>query len=258
MSSSQTEMISVRKLTKTYPGVVALDNVSFEIPLGEICGYIGTNGAGKSTTVKILTGVLDFDKGEVFIGGIDVKEDPINVKRIVGYVPETPNLFNSLSPREFIEFIGTARSIEGHLLRRRLDNFAEMFDFTGMLDQSIGNLSKGNKQKVLITSALIHNPDLIYFDEPLNGLDANSIFIFQDLVSYLVTLRKTILYCSHLLNTVEKVSSKIILLEKGKVVLDTRTSDLKNLANYTDLEGLFRNLREESETRKLSYESLFD
>ncbi len=173
-------------------------------------------------------------------------------------LPETPNLFHSLSPREYVGFIGTARSIEDNLLKRRLDNFAELLDFTGMLDQSIGNLSKGNKQKVLITSALIHNPDLIYLDEPLNGLDANSIFIFQDLVSYLVSLGKTILYCSHLLNTVEKVSSKIILLDKGKVVLDTQTSDLKNTENYTDLEGLFRSLKEESETRKLSYESLFD
>lgn len=251
-------MISVTNLTKTYPGIVALDNVSFEIPQGEICGYIGTNGAGKSTTVKILCGVLDFDGGEVFVGGINVKEDAVSVKRIVGYVPETPNLFNSLTPREYIGFIGTARSIEDNLLRRRLDNFAELMDFTGMLDQSIGNLSKGNKQKVLITSALIHNPELIYLDEPLNGLDANSIFIFQDLVSYLVSLGKTILYCSHILNTVEKVSSKIILLDKGKVVLDTQTSDLKNTENYTDLEGLFRNLREESETRKISYESLFD
>ncbi len=251
-------MISVKGLTKTYPGIIALDNVSFEISRSEICGYIGTNGAGKSTTVKILTGVLDFDSGEVFVGGINVKDDPVAVKRIVGYVPEAPNIFNSLSPREYIEFIGTARSIDQAVLNRRLNNFAELFDFSGLLDQSIGNLSKGNKQKVLITSALIHNPELICFDEPLNGLDANSIFVFQDLVTHLVSLGKTILYCSHLLNTVEKVSSKIIFIDKGKVVLDTRTGDLKNLENYTDLEGLFRNLREESEVKRLSYESLFD
>ena len=251
-------MISVKDLTKTYPGVTALDNVSFEISKGEICGYIGTNGAGKSTTVKILIGVLDFDKGEVLVDGINVKEDPVAVKRIAGYVPEAPNMFNSLSPREYVEFIGTARSIEPAVLNRRLNNFSELFDFSGLLDQSIGNLSKGNKQKVLITSALIHNPELICFDEPLNGLDANSIFVFQDLVTHLVSLGKTILYCSHLLNTVEKVSSKIILLDKGKVVLDTRTGDLKNLENYTDLEGLFRNLREESEVKRPSYENLFD
>lgn len=111
-----------------------------------------------------------------------LREDAVSVKKIVGYVPETPNLFNSLSPRQYVGFIGAGESIEDNLLKRRLDNFAELLDFTGMLDQSIGNLSKGNKQKVLITSALIHNPDLIYLDEPLNGLDANSIFIFTVLL----------------------------------------------------------------------------
>lgn len=251
-------MISVRNLTKTFPGVTALDDVSFDIHAGEICGYIGTNGAGKSTTVKILTGALDFDKGDVHVGGIDVRADPVDVKKIVGYVPESPNLFNSLTVTEYIDFIGSARSLPEELSRRRLKNFAELFEFTSMLDQSIGGLSKGNKQKVLITSALIHNPEIIYLDEPLNGLDANSIMLFQDLVSYLVSVGKTILYCSHLLNTVEKVSSKIILLDKGKVVLDTKTSDLKKFENFTDLEGLFRNLKEEKETRKYSYEDLFD
>jgi ABC-2 type transport system ATP-binding protein len=251
-------MISVKDLTKTYPGIVALDNVTFEIPAGEICGYIGTNGAGKSTTVKILTGVLNFDSGEATVGGINVRSNPVEVKRIVGYVPEAPNLFNSLSPREYIGFLGSARSIESKVLSRRLSNFAELFSFAELLDESIGNLSKGNKQKVLITSALIHNPDVIFLDEPLNGLDANSIFVFQDLVSHLVSLGKTILYCSHLLNTVEKVSSKIVLLDKGHVILDIKTSELKNMENFTDLEGLFRNLKEESETEKPSYENLFD
>lgn len=250
-------MISVKGLTKKYSELTALDGVSFDISAGENCGYIGTNGAGKSTTVKILTGVLDYDSGLAEVCGIDVRKDPVAVKRIVGYVPETPNLFNSLSPREFISFLGRARSLDEAVVKKRLTNFAELFGFSEMLDLSIGSLSKGNKQKVLITSALIHNPEVIFLDEPLNGLDANSIFVFQDLVSHLVSLGKTILYCSHLLNTVEKVSSKIILLDKGSVVMDIRTSELKDLDNFTDLEGLFRNLREESESGTVSYENLF-
>ena len=173
-------MISVKNLTKKYsPEITALDDISFETGKGEICGYIGTNGAGKSTTVKILTGVLDFDKGQVFINDIDVRKDPFEVKKIIGYVPETANLFNSLSPKEYLEFIGTVRDIEKNLLKKRIDNFSEMFDLSEMMNDSIGNLSKGNKQKVLITSALLHNPEVIFFDEPLNGLDANSIFVFQ-------------------------------------------------------------------------------
>ncbi len=251
-------MIRVENLTKNYPGVKALDSVSFHISPGEICGYIGTNGAGKSTTVKILTGMLDFESGEASVCGFDVRKDPVSVKRIVGYVPEAPNLFNSLTPREFLSFVTSARSVDTKLAERRIMNFAELFGFAELLDSSIGILSKGNKQKILITSALIHNPDVIFLDEPLNGLDANSIFIFQDLLSHLVSKGKSILYCSHLLNTVEKVSSKIILLDKGTVVLNTKTSDLQSSADYTSLEGLFKSLRDDSGNSQISYENLFD
>ena len=252
-------MITVQNLTKKYSAdSVALDNISFNINKGEICGYIGTNGAGKSTTVKILTGVLGFDSGKVLLNDIDVSKDPFEIKKIVGYVPENANLFNSLSPREYIDFIGTIRNIEKSVLAKRLDNFSELFEFKDLLDESIGNISKGNKQKVLITSALIHNPDFIFFDEPLNGLDANSIFVFQDLVSYLVSKHKTILYCSHILNTIEKISTQIILLDKGRIVIDSKTEDLKRSENYTDLENVFRNLNPEQESGKISYENLFD
>ena len=252
-------MISVKNLTKKYSDeIIALDDVTFEIDKGEICGYIGTNGAGKSTTVKILTGVLDFDKGEVFLNDFDVKKNPFEVKKIVGYVPENANLFNSLTAKEYIEFIGNVRNIDRNDLKRRLDSFAEVFGFGDLLNESVGNLSKGNKQKVLITSAIIHDPEIIFFDEPLNGLDANAIFVFQDMVSYLISKGKTILYCSHLLNTIEKVSTKIILLDKGKIKMDLKTEDLKRSENYTDLENIFRNLDPEKEVKKISYENLFD
>jgi len=252
-------MIAVKNLTKKYPpDITALDNISFEINKGEICGYIGTNGAGKSTTVKILTGVLEFDAGEVLVNDIPVKTESFEVKKITGYVPETSNLFNALSPQEYLDFIGTVRDLDPALLKRRIDNFSELFEFKEMLSDSIGNLSKGTKQKVLITSALLHDPEVIFFDEPLNGLDANSIFVFQDLVTFLISKRKTVLYCSHLLNTIEKISSKIILIDKGKIALDTKTHDLKNSENYTDLEGLFRNLKPDTESKKHSYEGLFD
>lgn len=251
-------MISVQNLTKNYASDIALDNISFEVEAGETCGYIGSNGAGKSTTVKVLIGILNFDGGNVLIDNIDVKVNPVEVKRIVGYVPENANLFNSLSPGEYLDFIGTVRNIDKRVLERRINNFAELFNFKDLVNQSIGNLSKGNKQKVLITSALLHNPKVIFLDEPLNGLDANSIFIFQDLLTFLVSRGKTIFYSSHLLNTIEKVSSKIIVIEKGKIVLDMQTEDLKNSSNYTDLENLFRNLNTEGELKTYSYEGLFD
>ncbi len=253
------KMISVKNLTKRYnPDTIALDDISFEIDKGQTCGYIGTNGAGKTTTVKILTGVLEFETGEVIVNDINVKKDNFEVKRIVGYVPETANLFNSLSAKEYLEFIGRIRNLDQEILKKRINNFAELFDYRESLNESIGILSKGNKQKILITSALLHNPEVIFFDEPLNGLDSESIFIFQDLITHLVSKQKTIFYCSHLLNTVEKVSSNIILLDKGKIVLNMKTEELQSSENYTGLENLFRNLKTNHESAKYSYENLFD
>lgn len=251
-------MIKVKNLTKKYDGgITALDNISFELNKGEITGLIGTNGAGKSTTVKILSGLLDYNSGNVSIMDIDVLKNPIEVKKIIGYVPESPNIFNSLSVLEYLDFIGEIRAIDKTLLKKRIDNFASFFAFDQYLNESIGILSKGNKQKVLITSALLHNPDIVYFDEPLNGLDANSIFAFQDLVAYLKSENKIILYCSHLLNTIEKISDRIIYLDKGIIKIDKPTEELRNSANYTDLENMFREISIADEVNKFKVTDLF-
>lgn len=250
-------MIKVTNLTKKYNDLVALNNISFSLHKGEIIGLIGTNGAGKSTTVKILSGLLDYDSGDVSIMDIDVKKNPTEIKRIIGYVPESPNLFNSLSVLEYFNFIGEIRSIDKVLLEKRINNFAKFFSFEQYMNESIGILSKGNKQKVLITSALLHNPDIIYFDEPLNGLDANSIFAFQDLVAYLKEQNKIILYCSHLLNTIEKISTRIIYLDKGIIKIDKPTNELKNSENYTDLENMFREISISEEKNKFKVTDLF-
>jgi len=251
-------MIQVNNVFKEYPGgTKALDGVSFHIQKGDICGYIGANGAGKSTTIKILTGMLEFERGEVTVGGIDVKKDPVELKKIIGYVPESGNMFNSLTPKEFLNFIGTVRNLDEDKLKHRIESFADIFDFKGMLDMSLSALSKGNKQKVLITSALLHDPDVIFLDEPLNGLDANSIFTFRDMVKDLSEKGKTAFYCSHLLDVIEKISTRILLIDKGKIVLDKNTADLKDSKDYTNLETLFKSMEPESKRKKFSYEEIF-
>ena len=252
-------MIFVKDLTKKFDDFTAVNDVSFEIQKGEICGYIGTNGAGKSTTVKILSGILDFEKGSVLINDLDIKTDPVEVKKITGYVPESANLFNSLSPVEFLSFTGKVRDLTDKVISERINSFAELFGFTELVNDSIGNLSKGNRQNVMITSALMHDPDVIFLDEPLNGLDTNSIFIFHDLIRYLAGKGKTIFYCSHHLNIIEKISTKIILINKGIIELDIKTSELSSIENYTDLEKLFRDLNSEdsSESKKFNFEDLF-
>ncbi len=251
-------MIRVNNVFKTYPGgVSALEGVSFDIGKGDICGYVGTNGAGKSTTVKIIAGMLDFDKGEVEVMGLNVKDNPVDVKNIIGFVPESGNMFNSLTPKEFLFFIGRVRNLEASLLEYRVNAFAHLFEFDKMINSSLADLSKGNKQKVLISSALLHNPDVILLDEPLNGLDADSIFVFQDLIKELSLKGKTILYCSHLLDLIEKISSRIILIDKGKIMIDKDTTDLKSTKDYTNLENLFKGLNPETEKKKFSYDEIF-
>lgn len=252
-------MIEVTNLTKTYPnGVQALRNVTFEINKGDICGYIGTNGAGKSTTVKILSGSLGFDSGKVLLNGIDVKEKPVEVKRITGFVPELPNMFNSLTPLEFFDFVGNVRELDKNLIIRRYSYFAEIFDFKDYLKLSIGKISKGNRQKILFTSALIHNPDIILFDEPLSGLDANSIILFQDMTEELAKNGKTVLYCSHLLDMIEKISTRIIIIEKGMIRIDKPVSELNSTEGYSNLEGLFRDLNRDAESGKFVYRDAFE
>lgn len=251
-------MIKVRNLLKSYDNnIVALNSVSFGIQKGEICGYIGVNGAGKSTTVKVLSGLLEFNSGEIEICGLKLPENSLELKKIIGYVPESSNLFASLKVNEFFEFIGDVHKISGPLVNKRVKYFSELFDFGEYLTESIGILSKGNRQKVLITSSLMHNPDVLFLDEPHNGLDANSIIILQEIIIILASKGKTVFYCSHLLDLIEKISTKIIIIEKGNIILDKSSAELKESKDYTNLETLFRGLNTDKEIKKFSYEEIF-
>jgi ABC-2 type transport system ATP-binding protein len=167
-------------------------------------------------------------------------------------------LFNSITIQEHFEFLGKIRKLEPLLLKRRLNYFAEFFDFSEYLNLAIGQLSKGNKQKVLITSALIHNPDIILFDEPLSGLDATSILRFKDMIKKLAQHNKTIFYSSHLLNIVEQLASHIIIIDKGKILLDKPTELLLQSAEYTNLDNLFKDYTSDLEEKEFLYEDVFD
>jgi ABC-2 type transport system ATP-binding protein len=251
-------MIKVKDIIKKFPpDKLALDNISFEVLPGEICGYIGTNGAGKSTTVKILTSTIQPDSGVAEVCGLDVLKNQTEVKSIVGYVPETGNLFNPLSPVEFLDFSAKIRGLEKSVSIKRIEYFSSLFDFSEFLDKPIGTLSKGNKQKVLITAALIHNPEVIILDEPLNGLDANSIFIFQDMITKFSLKGKTIIYCSHLLKTIEEISTKIIILESGRILFDKKSSELKKNKDFSSLENLFMELSSDSNRKTFEYAEAF-
>ena len=234
-------VISIRNLNKYYGAKKVLSDISIDINPGQIIGYIGPNGAGKSTTVKILCGLISDFTGEVLIRGINVKKDPVGVKRLIGYIPEMAELYDVLTPLEFLSFMGALYNLPVDVTSDRAINMLEAFNLAGNRDQRMDTFSKGMKQKVLIISGLLHNPEILILDEPLNGLD-DSVIIVKDLLNKMASKGKTIFYCSHMMDIVEKVSDRIILINEGKVVADGTFDELKLKEGDNTLEKIFAHL----------------
>jgi ABC-2 type transport system ATP-binding protein len=238
-------MLEVRSLTKTYSTIPALENVSFIIAPGQVLGYLGPNGSGKSTTVKIITGLLEPTAGAVFFNGSNIRTDLAAYKRITGYVPEEANLYPFLTGLEYLELIGRLRGMPGGVIARRAGEMLEVFSLTPHRHSTIGTYSKGMRQRILLIAALLHNPDLIVFDEPLSGLDVTSALIFRELVKALSRAGKIIFYCSHVLEVVEKVCSHVIILQHGKQLAYGSVDDLKKFQRMPSLEAAFAHLVQE-------------
>jgi len=238
-------MLEVRSLTKTYSTIPALENVSFTIHPGQVLGYLGPNGSGKSTTVKIITGLLEQSAGSVLFKGTNIKDDLAAYKRVVGYVPEEANLYPFLTGFEYLELIGRLRGLRGSVIARRTGEMLEIFSMTPHRHSTIATYSKGMRQRILLIAALMHNPELIIFDEPLSGLDVTSALIFREMVKALSRAGKTIFYCSHVLEVVEKVCSHVIILQNGRQLACGTVEDLKKFQQMPSLEAAFAHLVQE-------------
>jgi ABC-2 type transport system ATP-binding protein len=235
-------MLEATNLTKLYSGIPAVKDVSFSVKPGEILGYLGPNGSGKTTTVSMVVGLLEPTGGQVLFDGHDVQGDLVGFRRRVGYVPEEPHLYPFLSGREYLQLVGRLREIAGSTLERRIEGLLNLFGLGQDADQSIGSYSKGMRQKILISAALIHDPDLLIFDEPLSGLDVTAALVFRHLVRTLADRGKTILYSSHVLEVVEKLCSRVIVLHRGRVVADDSVEHLRELMARDSLEEVFAQL----------------
>lgn len=235
-------IIQIRKLNKYYGNKHVLNDISLDIYPGQVIGYIGPNGAGKSTTVKILCGLLSDFKGDVTVKGMDVRKQALDVKALIGYVPEMAELYDVLTPNEFLSLMGALYKMPGELVAERAKNMMDAFGMGGNMDQRMDTFSKGMKQKVLITSGLLHNPEIIILDEPLSGLDANSVIIVKELIGKLAASGKTIFYSSHMMDVVEKVSDRIVLINEGRVVADGSFEELKKNQDKNSLEQIFAGL----------------
>lgn len=235
-------IIRVKNLWKNYGSKQVLKGIDLTIYPGQVIGYIGPNGAGKSTTVKILCGLINDYEGAVYIKGINLKEDVLAVKSMIGYVPELAELYDVLTPMEFLSFMSQLYNLNDDTAEERITRMMTAFGLEANIHQRMDTFSKGMKQKVLISAGLLHNPDIIILDEPLSGLDANSVIIIKDLISKLAKDGKTIFYCSHMMDVVEKVSDRIILINDGVVIADGTFDELKQQQGNLSLESMFANL----------------
>ncbi len=235
-------IVSIKNLHKSYNKKQVLHGINLEIPSGQIIGYIGPNGAGKSTTIKILCGIIEEFGGEVAIFGMDMRSQSFEIKKKIGFIPENPVLYESLTPMEFLEFIGELRNLNQEQTREKAAALMKIFEMQPHLNQRIATFSKGMRQKVLLCSGLIHNPDLIFMDEPLSGLDANSVIMVKEMLTHLSREGKTIFYSSHLMDVVEKISDRIVLIDQGRVIADGPFGELNRLSNDEDLEKMFTRL----------------
>jgi ABC-2 type transport system ATP-binding protein len=251
-------IITIRNLSKNYGEKVALNNINLDIYPGQIIGYIGPNGAGKSTTVKILAGIIQDYSGDVQVAGIDLAENVLEVKKKIGYIPELPEMYDLLTPREYLTFIGKLFHLPDELIESRTVKMLSSFGLKDNIDQRMDGFSKGMRQKVLITSGLLHNPQIIIMDEPLSGLDANAVIIVKELLQVLKAEGRTVFYCSHMMDVVERVSDRIVLIDKGAIVADGTIEELRKDSSDS-LEKIFAKLTlsEDNTERTGSFASVF-
>ncbi|MDH7462863.1 ABC transporter ATP-binding protein [Chitinophagaceae bacterium 26-R-25] len=235
-------VIHISNLKKEYSGNYVLQNINLDFDRGQIIGYIGPNGAGKSTTIKILTGIIQDFEGDVNVLGMDIRKNAIDVKQRIGYIPENAVLYEVLTPTEYLRFVGGLYQLDEATIDRKTAELLRLFDLHDKANVRMNNFSKGMRQKVLLISGLIHNPDIIFLDEPLSGLDANAVILVKEILLQLKLAGKTIFYSSHIMDVVEKISDRIVIINKGEVIADGSFETLRSEAHKGSLETIFTSL----------------
>jgi ABC-2 type transport system ATP-binding protein len=245
-------MLEIRGLTKYYRNIPVVNDVSFQVRPGEVTGYLGPNGSGKSTTVKVITGLIEPSRGKVLLDGKDIREDLVAFRRRLGYVPEEAILYSYLTGLEYLQLMGRLRGIPTSVVDRRANDLLELFSLHASRHAPIANYSKGMKQRVLISAALLHDPDVLILDEPLSGIDVTSAQLFKHLVTALARQGKTILYISHVLEVVERVCARVVIIYRGKIMANDSVEHLRELMNAPSLEEIFAQLVEQRDLESLA------
>ena len=249
-------MLEVCALTKRFNGIPVVEDVSFTLKPGEILGYVGPNGAGKTTTVKMIIGLLEPSEGQVRFLGRSVIEDLPSFQARIGYVPEEPQLYPHLSGREYLQLAGRLRGIQRSILESKIDELLRLFSLWEDRHCPVSAYSKGMRQKILLSAALLHNPDLLILDEPLSGLDVTTALVLRELLEGLAARGRMILYSSHVLDVLEKVCSRVLILNKGRVVAYDSIEHLRDTMHESSLESIFGQLTREQNHRAVAADIL--
>ena len=232
-------MLNIQHLTKTYGEKKAVDDLSLHIKPGEMYAFIGHNGAGKTTTIKSCCGLLDFDSGDIYIDGISIKDDPIECKKRIAYIPDNPDLYEFMSGIKYLNFVGDIYGVKKDERFERVKKYADMFEITNDLAQPISSYSHGMKQKLAIISALIHSPKLLIMDEPFVGLDPKAAFLLKEEMKQLCEAGGAIFFSTHVLEVAEKICNKIAIIKGGKLIV---SGDMEEVKGDESLESVFLEL----------------
>jgi ABC-2 type transport system ATP-binding protein len=239
-------MLELRRVKKLYSGIPAVNDVSFVLPAGAVTGYLGPNGSGKSTTLKMIVGLIEPSDGEILFGGQPISRNRIQYRQSFGYVPEEPQLYPHLSGLEYLQMVGQLRGLPQRRLAEKIDGFLHLLSLHENRDVAMSSYSKGMRQKVLLAAALL------LLDEPFSGLDVNGALVLRDLVQDLAARGKAVLLSSHELDTIERVCSKVIILNKGRIAAHDSIAQLRSLMSLPTLEKIFSQLAVEQDTESIS------
>ncbi len=232
-------MIEIKNVTKKYGNKIALDDVSFTVNDGDIFAFIGHNGAGKTTLIKSIVGIHDFDDGDILIDGISIKDNPIECKKIMAFVPDNPETYEHMRAIDFINFICDMYDIDTKTREENIKKYSKIFDMEDKLGDTIDSYSHGMKQKIVLISALAHNPKILIMDEPFVGLDPKAVFDIKEILNEMVKEGKIVFYSTHILDVAEKLCSRVAIIKNGKLI---KSGSMKEIKGDKSLENVFMEL----------------
>ena len=234
-------MIEIKNVTKKYGDIKALDDISFTVNDGDIFAFIGHNGAGKTTLIKSIVGIHDFDAGDILIDGISIKENPVECKKIMAYVPDNPETYEHMKAIDYINFICDMYDIDIEKRRKNIEKYSKLFNMEDKLNDTIDSYSHGMKQKIVLISALAHNPKILIMDEPFVGLDPKAVFDIKEILNEMVKEKKIVFYSTHILDVAEKICSRVAIIKNGKLI---KSGNMKEIKGDKSLENLFMELED--------------